>query len=112
MDIYDSEANTWKTAKLSAARSTIGGIGVQHLAFFAGGNGASNVASSTVDIYNSVTDTWTTDTLPDGARNSIYAGAAGNNAVFGCGKLSSNYPTAVDIYSVVPVAQTSGTYCF
>ena len=83
VDIYDALSNTWTTAQLSEARTSLAGAAAGNKVFFAGGLGG-NGASKTVDIYDVPSNTWTTTQLSEG-RAGVVAAAVGNVILFGGG---------------------------
>ncbi|UFH53551.1 T9SS C-terminal target domain-containing protein [Spirosoma sp. KNUC1025] len=107
VDIYDATTNQWTTASLSEARSNLAATSSGSKAFFAGGQipdysgGPVAVsASSRVDIYDAVTNQWTTASLSKARRN-LSAAALGNLLFFAGGYGSDNQPSdVVDIYDL------------
>lgn len=85
VDIYDATLNTWSTANLSVARLDMASAIAGNKIIFAGGDAynaaGTQVAKSTVDIYNSSTNLWTTASLPVG-RYYIQSAVAGNKVYF------------------------------
>jgi Galactose oxidase, central domain/Kelch motif len=118
VDIYDALANTWTTAQLSEARTSLAGAAAGNKVFFAGGLG-NNGASKTVDIYDVSSNTWTATQLSEG-RAGLVAAAAGNYILFG-GGYNPLFPpggvgyisdggasNAVDIYNIFFNTWTKG----
>jgi hypothetical protein len=106
VDIYDVVTKTWSTAELSEARSDIGAVVVGNKILFAsGGNNWTGGywgyidLSTRVDIYDIITNTWSTTEMPGEVLFGIgwrgTTAAAGNKAIF-CGE---GY-TIVYIYDV------------
>ena len=113
VDIYDAQSGQWSTASLSIARRFVLGTSVDGLALFAGGYAGQSYgelsASDVVDIYNSVTNEWSTATMPEGIGNYGTAVSAGNLALF-CdqgtsAQLQLGTNTNIDVYDAV-----SGTW--
>ena len=67
IDIYDLSAKTWTTAQLSEARASVSAVTVNNKIYFAGGwvtnFGGSYTPSKKIDIYDNVTNSWTTSSL-------------------------------------------------
>lgn len=90
VDIYDATSDTWSTASLSKARGRISVTSVGTKAIFAGGDNYTEVGAdddeitATVDIYDSLTNTWSTANLAR-ARHSISAISVGSKALFAGG---------------------------
>jgi len=82
VDIYDVSSNVWTTASLSAPRAKIVAAAIGHYVVFAGGyDGVSpapyNYSSPIIDIYNTLTNTWSTGSFV--SRKDPAAGAAGSS---------------------------------
>ena len=75
----------------------MGSASVGDLVMFAGGNDGSGTQYSKVDIYNVVTQAWSTAAL-SGIRNQVRAVTVGTLVVFAGGAGSSGATNAVDIY--------------
>jgi hypothetical protein len=80
---------TWSTAQLGVARNHLAAISVRNLAIFAGGlvyssSFTSGTESDAVDLYNSVSGTWSTARLSV-ARSDSAATSVGNLAFFAGG---------------------------
>jgi hypothetical protein len=106
VDILDTGTDVWTTASLSQARAGITAVSVGNKAFFAGGYTGQTVpsdpmlASSVVDIYDSLTDSWTAASL---SHESMRLGATmvGNKVLFAGGSDSSGVASdIVDIYDL------------
>lgn len=106
VDIYDVANNTWSTAALSSIRLGMSAAAAQDKIIFAGGfdpqdlGGNSLTPLSTMDIYNTNSNTWSTGQLPR-AKISMGGGTMGIMAVFAGGYLGSNntYSGSVDYLS-------------
>jgi hypothetical protein len=110
VDIYDSNTKTWSTAELSKPRYDITAVTAGDKIFFAGGvygsygpGGNNNAAlSTTVDIYDASTNSWSVTSLPL-PRSSMAAAAVGGK-VFFAGGMVTMYGTGetdrVEIYDV------------
>jgi hypothetical protein len=73
---------------------------VGSLAFFGGGFDSSNgLSSSTVDIYNALSDSWTTASLSQ-ARHFLQAASTDGLAVFAGGYNGTLYSSVVDVYNI------------
>ncbi len=85
VDIYDEDKGSptdlwaWSTTSLSQARRFVSATTAGNKAFFAGGEGP---YSAVVDIYDALTDSWSVDALPGGARDDLAAVTLGNRAFF------------------------------
>ncbi|KAA9040849.1 hypothetical protein FW778_02065 [Ginsengibacter hankyongi] len=109
VDIFDITTNSWTTAELSQAREGLTTAVLGNKIFFAGNydlaeDGVSH-GSSHVDIYDAISDTWTTAELSY-ARGEMSGAVAGNKVLFAGGFNSGNgiansYPGTVDIYDVL-----------
>ena len=66
VDIYDVSSDVWTVSHLSSARMGIAGVGYGNSLYFAGGT----AIYQNVDVYNTLTGTWSTLTMPHGR---IYA---------------------------------------
>ena len=77
-------------------------------AFFASGNFYGDGNASTVDIYNSVSNTWSTANL-SWARYSLSATSLGNEAFFAGGLSNNNPSNEVDIYNTVSNTWSTAT---
>ncbi|MEO7047992.1 MAG: hypothetical protein ABI091_22020 [Ferruginibacter sp.] len=100
VDIYDVVTLKWTTAELSEARCDIGAVVVGNKILFAsGGNNWTGGywgyldLSTRVDIYDIITNTWSTTEMPGEVSFNLNldgtAAAAGNKAVF-CGAYYTN----------------------
>src|SRR5438445_91575 len=56
VDLFHLSTGEWSTAELSEARSDLGAATLEQKAIFAGGQGAA--LSDRIDIYDSITGTW------------------------------------------------------
>jgi hypothetical protein len=98
VDLYDSAADRWTTARLSESRSRPAAATVGTRAIFAGG-GAGGHPSDVVDIYDSATDRWSTARLSE-PRTAVTAVTVGSKALFAGGLRRAN-PFADDAASDV-----------
>ncbi len=109
VDIYNGLTSSWTTATISRPRCKLAGAGAGSKVLFAGGafdNGSlPPVSYDAVDIYDTLTQAWTTSALSV-ARHSLAGAAAGNKIIF-AGGVNTNgiYFKTVDIYDV-----TTGTW--
>jgi hypothetical protein len=106
VDIYDITTKKWSIAELSEPRSDIGAVAVGNKVLFASGINKftddywGDVQFSTrVDIYDIITNKWSTTEIPgagDSFRDGFYAttAAAGNKAIFCSGLFA-------DVYDVI-----------
>jgi hypothetical protein len=69
------------------------------LAFFGGGQTSGNQSSKVVDIFNSISQTWSTSTLSQ-ARIYFSATSIGEIVAFGGGWNGLTYSSVVDMYNV------------
>jgi hypothetical protein len=104
VDIYNTSTNTWSVASLSEARFFIGAIAVNNKVFFAGGlkyaSGNQHIYSSTVDIYDINTNTWSVESLSI-PRAKVAVATIGNKVIFAGGEPGDNaYSDRVDIYDL------------
>src|SRR3954453_9049982 len=106
VDIYDVSSNTWEVAHLSAAGRNIASAAVGDKVFFAGGDAGVSVnsgipPSSTVDIYDLSTNTWSIAALSE-PRSGITAITANNKIYFAGGSEVKGgywpYSNKIDIY--------------
>jgi len=113
VDIYNATTNTWSTAELSQPRELFVAASAGSKILFAGGvfyDNASNnyqppISSSTVDIYDMITNTWSVASLSEG-RSSLSAAVADNKiyfagGVFGTGTNSPGFSNKIDIYDAI-----------
>jgi hypothetical protein len=105
VDIYHFSTGTWDTARLSQARTFVGGTAAQNKVIFAGGWIYPDTPSSRVDIYDTETGNWTTDTLSvaRGFLNQQAVTVGGKAYFVGGGRIDSDFDT-IDVYD--PVADT------
>lgn len=94
VDIYNNETNAWSHTTLggaqqSEARGLGAATGVGDVILFAGGHTLANAEIDEVDIYNIVTEVWTTATLSVG-RCCLAAASVGTIALFAGGGTSAN----------------------
>ncbi len=121
VDIYNADTNAWSTATLpGGARYGIAATAAASMAIFAGGSfiagrcclDLNQNVSAAVDIYDSITDTWSQGPpLAGGPRFFIGATTIGTKSIFAGGTSSvqrvatmdgiytrSSYSAAVDVY--------------
>jgi N-acetylneuraminic acid mutarotase len=108
VDIYDATTNSWSIAELSQARNYPAAVTLQNKVYIAGGGywgpltqGSStnyHIGSTTIDIYNNETNTWTTSKLSEG-RFELSATAIDNKIYF-AGGLNNIFTASskIDIY--------------
>lgn len=84
VDIFDYESNNRSTAKLSTARMYMSAASVGPYAVFAGGLSADG-NSAVVDIYNALTNTWSTSKLISPQREGNGIGTIDNVIFYGSG---------------------------
>ncbi len=103
VDIYDTISGTWSTDELSVARQGLVAASLTDAAVFAGGSwteadGKTYHVSSAVDIFDALTNTWTTSNLSE-ARSNL-AGIGLGNLAFFAGGLNEDalYSNIVDVY--------------
>jgi N-acetylneuraminic acid mutarotase len=106
VDIYDDNTHLWTTATLSKARYGLSTTVAGSRIFFAGGGynndgGAYNdySLSPNIDIYDAISNTWTTSQLQLSRRDQ--AGISAGNTIFWMGgytpiSLANNYSLATD----------------
>ncbi len=112
VDVYDDAAKTWSATHLSEARTGMCAIAAGNKVFFAGGykkyGGLDDIPlefSTKIDIYNTVTNSWSTAELEE-ARAGIAVGTAGNKVFFAGGWSylpSGAYVESklIDVYDIV-----------
>lgn len=106
-DIYDISSKSWITSEISEARYFLTGTASENKIFFAGGqrrlyvNGALTTEySSTVDIYDIASNSWSVSHLSE-PRTALASAVAGNKVFFAGGYSSGRTPSAtVDIYDI------------
>jgi len=103
VDIYDTVAESWSVATLSQNREKPTSAAVGTKAYFCGGShdpGFSQTvyASNTMDVYDSLTNTWSVMTLPTPQFWDMTAAAVGNYFFIGAGIATWRiYSSHVDI---------------
>ena len=100
VDIYDVSSNSWSSATLSEAKTSITATSIGNKIIFAGGDYFGwQPVSNTIDIYDAGTNNWTTSTLSE-ARTNISAFSIDNKAFFVGGRTGFNTPQSkkIDIY--------------
>jgi hypothetical protein len=105
VDLYNSVSGAWTTARLSSARRLLVATNAGDMAIFAGGlvdpsGGHQEGASDVVDLYNNVTNIWSTARL-SAARYGLVATSLGNLAFFAGGfPMDPNWQhDLVDLYN-------------
>lgn len=103
-DVFDIATQTFTTAQLSLARSSIAAVANGNKIFFAGGEtGDGTEPVNAVDMYDVATNSWSTTSLSL-AGNSIAAAAVGNKVFFagGDGGFTGGWGrgSRIDIYNV------------
>jgi hypothetical protein len=97
VDMFDS----WGflgSAELSVPRFAISAVSNDSLVLFAGGaNAVLNINYDVVDIYNIMTDEWSTDQLSE-PRGGMGSAVAGDLAFFAGGDNAGGFSARVDIY--------------
>ena len=103
VDIYDASANSWTTAELSLPRQGLAAAAAGNKVVFAGGGGLNSVGDwvnyNRVDLFDIVTNTWSTANLSEG-RMDLSATAAGNKIYFSGGKTNVAVSGKMDILDV------------
>jgi hypothetical protein len=108
VDIYDVSHNSWSIAELSKGREYLAAATVGNKVFFAGGtswetssSGYSTwVTSDAIDIYDNITNTWTTAALSE-SRSNLTATTAGSKIYFAggfAGPLINNVSPVIDVF--------------
>ena len=82
VDMYDSTTAAWSAASLSEPRSDPVLVSVGPQVLIAGGQTVVRAASQTVDIYDSVGDSWTTASLPTLSGSYLHSATSGTRAFF------------------------------
>jgi len=100
VDIHDLSTGSWRTASLSQARSDLASASLPGMAFFAGGE----PASDRVDIYHQPSNSWSTATLAV-PRARLAGMAVGGLVLFAGGETTA----AVDIYDSSTGAWTTAS---
>eukprot|EP00041_Stephanoeca_diplocostata_P029253 m.858893 g.858893 ORF g.858893 m.858893 type:complete len:387 (-) comp23525_c0_seq9:1988-3148(-) len=85
VEIYDRIHHKWSTGRLSGGRTNIAVTSWQHLAIFAGGGPHRDMPKSkAVDVWNSITNTWTFHNMTIG-RDLLAAVSCGKYTLFAGG---------------------------
>lgn len=98
VDIFDSITGTWNTSTLSAPRDYLSATSVGNFALFAGGE-RNGTSSDVVDIYDTVSQTWSTPLTLSTPRAYTAATTVGNVALVG-GGLSETTHNRVDVFQL------------
>ena len=104
ISIYDVDAHSYIKRYLPTSRSDAAIIVAGNKVFFAGGEtnygNFPNSLTDKVEIYDIITDSWTSTQLSE-SRKSIKAAVAGNKVVFAGGWKNGDVPSkTVDIYDL------------
>lgn len=101
VSIYDAQAEAWlETEYLSEPKVLPGAAASGSKVFFAGGETGENEVSPWVDIYDTLTGTWTYKSLSEG-RTYIAAAAYGNKVYFAGGARPFGVTSLnIDVYNV------------
>jgi hypothetical protein len=108
VDIYDVSNNSWSIAELSKGREYLAAATVGDRVLFAGGTSwetsatgySTWVTSNAVDIYDNITNSWTTASLSE-RRSDLTATTAGNKIYFAggsAGPFINNISPVIDIF--------------
>jgi hypothetical protein len=116
VDIYDTAANAWTTDALSQRRRYVSAASVGSLALFGGGyaydpDTDTAFYTTAVDLYDSVSRTWTTAALSQ-PRANLAAVTAGDFALFGGGFWYDEgyvYSNVVDVFNATDGTWTATT---
>ena len=103
MNIYDSVSHSWSAASLIANRGSFqAAVSCGSQVLFGGGlDSTTGLTSSSVDIYDTSTQIWTTAALSQ-ARSRLAATSAGSLVFFGGGvSAGTTQSSVVDIYDTV-----------
>ena len=83
--LFDAARRAWSSTRMSASRTNMCSTSWRHKAIFAGGTAGRGLPKSrSVDIYDTITGTWTLHNLTVG-RDLLGCGSAGNYTVFAGG---------------------------
>jgi len=106
---YDIDKDTWTTvAPLSTPRSDLAAATVGGKIYVFGGFNALGIVVNTVEVYNPVTDTWTSGLAPmPTARGGLYAVATSGGIVYVIGGWDGIYPFNPIVGSVVEAYKVS-----
>jgi N-acetylneuraminic acid mutarotase len=103
VDIYDMGTHVWTATSLSRTGAYFAAATLGTKIFLAGGDNSTDVnnsnVSNVVDIYDTSSSTWTTDTLSQ-KRSGLAAVALGDKIFFAGGVTPSFWSAVVDIYDV------------
>ena len=107
VNIYDVSSDVWTVDHLSSPRQGIAGVGYGDSLYFAGGElsfgGSASMIVNTIDVYNTLTSTWSLLTMPH-VRMYAAAAATNNKIVFAGGdgvkNQNVNVTATADIYDV------------
>jgi N-acetylneuraminic acid mutarotase len=109
---YDPGSDTWTTRRsMPTPRSGLAVVGAQDgkvyaLGGLSGPSGGNGVVDATVEVYDPVTDTWTTRASMPTARMNLAAVMTGNGKIYTIGGegSTSNFLAVVEAYD--PIANT------
>ena len=101
VDIYNASANSWSIAELSLPRQGLAAATAGNKVVFAGGGALNNIGdwsnSTRVDLFDIVTNTWSTASLSEG-RTDLSATTSGNKIYFSGGKNNTAVSWRIDIF--------------
>jgi len=97
VDVYDSQTTGWGTATMSQGRYAFGDVALGPKAYFFGGIDLGGGSDAVIDIYDSLSGTWTTSSLPFPAWGIQPVTASGTLVLFveSSGNSALVYPGAV-----------------
>jgi N-acetylneuraminic acid mutarotase len=99
VDIYDPDANQWRTARLSQPRYGMAVAADGDWIIFAGGTTTGDAASDRIDVFNARTGVWTSYALPKPLSG--MAGAATRGRFIFSGGINGNtLSNSMYIYSI------------
>lgn len=109
IDIYDTTTNAWLPSKtLGTARAQLASAAINNKILFTCGSLTNSSHTDKIDIYDVLTDTWSSVSLStvtgnstNAARGSLGCAAINNKIVFGGGVSGTTITKRVDIYDTV-----------
>jgi hypothetical protein len=101
VDVYDATTNTWSTAELSEARTSLAAASLGNKILFAGGSGNRGF-SKKVDSYSDGINQWSIDSISE-VRSGLVAATVSTKAFFAGGWIGGSpntpaYSNRVDIF--------------